>query len=259
MNTSGATNTDVKSSSDVNADLTQNEIQADTRTKYASLYYIWNKNGGGTVTHTWKKLWFITWNHEYSVTIGDKTVVYSNGEVYEIGNHWIINTSYLTRDFGLTSEQASHQPGDVFDSMDDAALAWALTYYLASNNPNDRREYGSAIYENGNGFSFSEPNVATGNTPFERMNVTIPFAPDGYTAVAGIHSHPNEPSNAIVTFDHENFSTYDNGGDLYGVHSSGLPLYLVTPSGKVKLAENKDRSKRTFNITTPFSGIDWYK
>ena len=74
-----------------------------------------------------------------------------------------------------------------------------------------------------------------------------------------IHSHPNEPSNSLITFYNESFSTYAEGGDLYGVNTSGLPLYLVTPSGKVRLAENDDRSKRTFIITTPFSGINWYK
>jgi len=159
-------------------------------------------------------------------------------------------------DFGLSYEQASHQAGDIFESIDDAALAWALTYFNKSDNPNDRREYGSAIYENGDGYSFTEPNIATGTSARERMRVTIPPAPSGYTAVAGIHSHPREPN-----YNWEVFSSRDDygrlSGDLLWVQRNGIPLYLVTPSGKVRMAERRPNTRQSFNEKIVFSGIKW--
>ena len=61
------------------SDTTQGSVASDAQPsfdQYASIYYIAKKNGGGYIDHTWKNFLFITWDHIYSITIGDKTIVY---------------------------------------------------------------------------------------------------------------------------------------------------------------------------------------
>jgi len=220
--------------------------------------YIMSKNNATwSWTHTWKYFLFATWKHEYTITINGVTKTYLRDIGQDVGGYLIINNTILIDDFGLSVKDATHQVhDDIFNSIDDTALAWSLKYYAASNNPNDRREYGSAIYEHGGGYSFGAPNIAQGSSAAERMSVTIPSAPSGYTMVTGIHSHPNEPKYSVESFSSRNeFGQLD--GDYLWVQRNGVPLYLATPSGKIKVATSRDRSKQSFNVDTVFKGINW--
>jgi len=157
---------------------------------------------------------------------------------------WVSHNYNLARVFGST--KLVYRAGDIFKTVDEAALAWAFTYYAISNSKINPREYASAIYVNGSGYSFSSPNVGS------RDSVRVPNAPSGYTMVAAIHSHPELPG-----YDYNNFSKYDQFGNYAGdyawVNSSGLPLYVVTPSGDIKIAELN--SRRQITERTVFSGI----
>ncbi|MCL1809749.1 MAG: DUF4329 domain-containing protein [Clostridiales bacterium] len=196
-------------------------------------------------SYTWTYFGPVTWNYQYTVKIGNKTVVYSNAEIQRIGDHYVINSAYLMRDFGLSETQATHQyDTDFFKSADDAALAWALTYYRKSNNPNDRREYGSALYSKDDGFTFTNPIIAARETPNQLKDEDIANVSEGLNRVAFIHSHPNFPP----PFENEKFSGYTTipgqgnvlMGDLKWVQDNNTTLYVVTPSGKIKEATKAD-------------------
>jgi len=68
------------------------------------------------------------------------TVEYTSNEIQRIGKKYVIDNEILMRDFNLSLEETTHFVGEIFKSIDDTALAWALKYYNLSNNPSDRRE-----------------------------------------------------------------------------------------------------------------------
>jgi hypothetical protein len=130
------------------------------------------------------------YKREVTIIVGDKTEKYN---YQNIDGHVIIDADILVEDFGFDRKDIEHQVGDVFVTMDDAALAWSLGYYELSNNEDNKgnpnkynpREYASVIYENNLGYSFDEPNSGTYN------HVEPPSAPSGSIMVAAIHSHPD--------------------------------------------------------------------
>ena len=91
----------------------------------------------------------------------------------------------------------------------------------------------------------------------------MPNAPIGKKMVAGIHSHPQ-----FHGFDYENFSTYRKDqwgndiitGDLRWARDNNLPLYVVTPSGKIKkltVTNRKNYNRPSYKVNTIFKGIKW--
>ena len=67
-----------------------------------------------------------------------------------------------------------------YPSADVAATAWGNEFNGRSIS--EGREYGSSIYENGNGYSYTEPNKGTND------GVIIPPAPEGTTRDSYVHS-----------------------------------------------------------------------
>lgn len=171
----------------------------------------------------------------------------------EIGGQVVVDSDWLVEDFGFAQGTVEHQVGDIFNSIDHTALAWSLKYYelSAAERGGKGLEYGAAIYANGDGYSFGDYNKADTSAPWQ---VTIPNAPSGYTRVAGIHTHPN-----IAGRDNENFSSTNDygtlGGDYLWAKSNNLPLYLATPSGKVKRIEYTTK----FTITTVYKNLNFNK
>jgi len=95
------------------------------------LRYIIEKNNGTLI-----------WNSSTQTA----TVYIPGHRAIEIGgtmmnNRLVVYSSILMDSFGLTREQALHMPGDIFSSMDSAALALYLMY-----NSDDQYEWGAWIY-----------------------------------------------------------------------------------------------------------------
>ena len=151
-----------------------------------------------------------------------------------INNQLVVDSQLLMGSFGLTESQATHQSEDSFKSLDDAVVAYGLTYYSASKSsdawPNGC-EYSAYLYNNGDGtFSFGnvlEP-TSVNTSPFPEIDTSK-------TLVGWIHTHPNPGDGYLV----EQFSgsSVDNDGNWSGdgavTMSLGVPGYLVTPSGTI--------------------------
>lgn len=59
----------------------------------------------------------------------------------------------LSEDFGLESKNVVHRSGDVFQSEENAVLAFLLMYYDFSYN--EEQEYGANIMRVKNGYTFA--------------------------------------------------------------------------------------------------------
>ena len=108
--------------------------------------------------------------------------------------------------------------GDVYDSLDDAALAWAREYIDDSIKAD--REYASYFYPCNNGYSYSSPVIGG------QHSVDIPRPNDPSQYKGYIHSHGAESEG----YADEEFSRPDKSI----VNTYGKPGYLVTPSAKLK-------------------------
>jgi hypothetical protein len=202
------------------------------------LSYIFEKNNGGSITYERVRRQTIPfiriYDYWYTITIGDKTNRYHQRHVQRIGEHFIINSEFLIIDFGLSVEQATHQiHKDVFHNMDDAALAWALSFYQASADDDNYRglEYASAMYRRGDGYAFGELSIAD---PSRRHAVVVPDAPSGYTRTGAVHTHI-----PVYGWRNESFSKFWPNtrvlvGDHYWAADNQLPLYMATPRGNLR-------------------------
>ena len=124
--------------------------------------------------------------------------------------------------------------GDIYSSPDAAAIAWGNQYNGASISSN--KEYGSSIYQNGNGYSYTEPNIGESNA------VEIPRPPSGAKQVADIHSH-----GAYGEFDPDNFSSNDrNDAD-----NSDTVAYLANSDGGLYKYDPKTKKTTLLDKNLP--------
>ena len=166
-----------------------------------------------------------------NITIGKETNAY---DYQSVGGLLVIDSDWLVRDFGISRFQAEHQVGDLFVTMNDAALAWSMKYWAIGNEL--KTEYASIIYKGKDGgYFFDEPNIGT-----DKM-VRSPELKRGYEAVAGIHSHPRR-FNSQENFSGGRMIMYPNDvrtviyiNDKGVAQSTGLPQYLATPNGNLKI------------------------
>jgi hypothetical protein len=114
-----------------------------------------NEKNGGDIYYNANAYWFLSeafvYKREVTITVGDRTGIY---DYQYVEGHVIIDADILVKDFGFNRKDVEHQVGDVFDTMNDAALAWSLEYYPLSNDENDPREYASGIYVVKSGYTF---------------------------------------------------------------------------------------------------------
>ena len=125
--------------------------------------------------------------------------------------------------------------GDIYPSPDAAAEAWGKEYNGKSISEN--REYSSSIYQNGDGYSYTE------GIPGNEGNTPVVNPPDGYTADSDIHSHgaydPNYNSNNW------------GGEDLKLAIQNGRNAYLTTPDGRLLKYNPKTGEITTVSYTLP--------
>jgi len=203
------------------------------------LSFIIEKNGGvvvNTVFDNEGSLFSMT------VSIGDITRGYNvGGSLRVVGGHAVIDHQLLMNHFGLTQAQATHQPGDLFPTSTDAALALFLMY-----NPGDWYEWGAWIHrvtgitgtrnspgQIFSGYTFGRPfqgahdNVIWGmiRGSFGRSHVNRGAFPSPVTMVttttaALFHTHPR--CNC-----HDSFRMSEP--DIWFSNFSSTTMYVATP------------------------------
>jgi len=144
----------------------------------------------------------------------------SRSGVYETGQgRLVFSSDLLMMDFGLTREQATHQAGDRFNTLNDAVVAWALTYY--PRTVTQGIEFGAMLHgTEEDGFFWGD--LVTG----ARTNINLSYAFDAATepVVATIHTHPN-----IFGYNPNSPSR----GDRMANFAMRVPGYIATPNSNV--------------------------
>ena len=203
------------------------------------LSYIVAKNSGEIIrTDARERNRTIT---SFTVTMGEHTQTYVVGHGVSIVNgQVIINRGALMYDFGLTIQQASHNPGDRFTTKESAVMAFALMYHPLSMR--ERQEYSASIDRMFDG-SFTFANIMNSamhaGRPLEnltmrqRNTVGVTF---NENTVGIIHTHWN-PTGSLRFTDgdmnlartHLRAGTYT--GDWFLVNRNGRVRY-ITPNAR---------------------------
>jgi hypothetical protein len=102
--------------------------------------------------------------------------------------------------------------GDLFDTMDEAAYDFAVTYY--DDSIRAQKEYGSSIYQNADGkYYYTKPNVGG------KYNVKPSIDSTQDKPMATVHTHIDAPGNDNLSEQDRRLSRKEN-----------IPGYLVTPA-----------------------------
>ena len=145
------------------------------------------------------------------------------------------NLAYCNNKVLLYYDRYGLAVGDIYASMDEAAIAWGNEFN--DNSISDNKEYGSTIYKNGNnGYSYTDPNVGDSDS------VAPSQPPNGIVPVADIHAHAAYDSG----YNNDVFSP----ADMTGNDNLGIPGYLTTPNGSLqKYDPTQPQGKRTSTIS----------
>ncbi len=145
------------------------------------------------------------------------------------------NLAYCCNRVMLAYDRLGAAVGDIYPSADAAAVAWGKEFNGRSIS--EGRELGSSIYENGNGYSYTEP--AIGGNSFTGISP----APEGKKTVADIHSHGKYERG----HDNDNFSDVDTDGN----DRDGIDGYVTTPDGSLKKYDHETKKISTLSNDMP--------
>ena len=181
--------------------------------KKAMVSYIATKNDGTAEASYDKNTGKVI---SVTVSINGIKEIYNVSEDIEIINgRCVIDSQILMDDFDLSKKDATHQVGDSFNSIDDAAIAWGLSYNGDSIAKN--KEYGSVIYSDNGKFKYTKPNKG------DKDSVRVNSKTKGKPVVAWIHSH--------AAYDENYASEEFSFKDLENAERINLPSYITTPKG----------------------------
>ncbi|MDO4299811.1 MAG: RHS repeat-associated core domain-containing protein [Clostridia bacterium] len=187
------------------------------------LSYIAKKNGG-IVNPSYDEQGYLK---SVTVQIKNKIKTYSVGndkaQVRVVNGRAIIDNNILKNDFSLFNIQTLHIEGDLFDSEEDAALAFALMYYPKSMS--EEQEYGALIKERDGKYIFDD----VSNSMLSEKNknhVTLSLTND---TTAIIHIHWQNVKYA------GDFSYAD---DYMGMEKKRKNMYLVNAVKEIKYTES---------------------
>ena len=118
--------------------------------KGVQVSYVASKNGGSA------KASYNNQGYTSSVTVSingtTETYTVASGDVQIRHGRAIIDNEILMNDFGLSEDESLHLEGDVFNNVDDAALAFGLMYYDTAME--EQQEYGAPIDRVTGGYTF---------------------------------------------------------------------------------------------------------
>ena len=182
-----------------------------------------------------------------------------NADAYTFTRQGFVSTNmfaYCLNNPSSRTDILGEMPGDLFDTMDDAAEDFGECYNGESIN--NAKEYGSYIYEvkmpivisittskyslkityYKTKYSYTEPTIG------ESKNVSMPFKRDinGNTTVAVAHTHGR--------FDASSSDEDVSGLDCMYAIKNNVPLYAATPAGYLKKFDPNAESLDAQIITT---------
>jgi len=176
------------------------------------------KNGGSaTYNRSLDPVFSIT---GITVEMNGVSKTYTSNDYRLADGYYFIGNRTLMRDFGLSSTQSTHQPGDTFRTADEAALAFGLMTNGRSIAEN--REYAAFIYKGIYGGYYYD-HVITGTWNY--AGITLPESMQ--ICVAFVHTHAAYMGRGGEDFTEGRFIFSDVGySNLFGIN-----CYLATPSG----------------------------
>lgn len=152
------------------------------------------------------------------------------------------------------SQEAEHGPGAKFDTMNDAAIDFAMQYNGVSIN--NEVELGSAIYRGVHKtgkkkgkeyFGYTDPtgyiliNKKTGKRE-ENISTTITnVVPNGTRKVGSIHTHgedPNDPNESVNDFSYGDIDSYNKNSAII----KGYVAYVAVPNGGLWIKDKIDEA-----------------
>ncbi|MBQ0167309.1 MAG: DUF4329 domain-containing protein [Treponema sp.] len=110
------------------------------------------------------------------------------------------------------------KPGDVFNSPDEAATDFGLTY--GDDSIKNNKEYGASVYKVSGGYTYTVPSVGSSDS-------VIMSVPPFDKVEAYLHTHAADDPK----YDNENFSKTDKNT----AQKKGVDIYVATPKGKLKV------------------------
>ena len=200
--------------------------------------YVIEKNGGDVEWNEDTQTAKVTMNVEGNVVVKE----YS-GEI--INGRMVVDSKQLSDDFGISEKRFKHKKNDVFYSVEDAAMAFGLSYNLKSID--EESEYGCTIYKkNEDEYSFDD--IIKGDDE----GVTHEFN-DERLAVAVVHTH-----GAYAVFDENDTINRSYGNDVFSVGDAvsatkyNVPVYLITPGGNFMSVRPGYVAKEGESMVAPF-------
>ena len=167
-------------------------------------------------------------------------------------------------------DYGGNKPGDLFDTMDEAALDFAMCYNKLSID--DMQEYGSAIYAVTKvSIKYREapwylsiwgikhiPEITT--TKYSYTKPSIGKNGDSVTPnflttkriVSTVHTHANYDSR----YDNENFSR-GFASDIWWSNLFCMDSYVATPGGHLKKYTYSNRNDENGGVSVISSDIPW--
>ena len=136
---------------------------------------------------------------------------------------------------------AAPAPTTQYKSVKAAGIGAEQTYDPASKSMN--REFNGNIYENGQGKCcfIQTPNIGTESTSAPPDVSTLP---SGATRVATFHTHG---ADSHGVYDDEHFSP----ADIRNTGTRGVPFFLGTPQGVIRMYDPATQKITTFKETAP--------
>jgi len=199
-------------------------------------YYIARKNNG-----TFSALICANGlNSTVTIQIGGITFSFTDADISFLHGRVIMNHTIFMDKFGLTFEQATHQPWDSFWTMDDAAIAFSLMYTDFATS--EGVEIGTIIYSVRTGLGSNRRTHYTFGVPWRggANNVVLGFigrlmegergVPIRSDFAALAHTHPQGGrnfSNADMHIAHGNFN-------ILGVPT--MPVFMSVNLTSIQMA-----------------------
>jgi hypothetical protein len=136
---------------------------------------------------------------------------------------------------------AAPAPTTQYESVKAAGIGAEQTYNPASKSMN--KEFNGNIYENGQGKCcfIQTPNIGTESTSAPPDVSTLP---SGATRVATFHTHG---ADSHGVYDDEHFSP----ADIRNTGTRGVPFFLGTPQGVIRMYDPATQKITTFKETAP--------
>ena len=189
------------------------------------------------------------------ITANGRATMLLQGQYQTVNGKLLVKAQPLATALGITDAASlTHRPGDAFNTRDDAALAWSLVYSPESQRAG--QEFQSLIFQeylpvpDRMQYSFGAPLAGTSTSV---PGPSLPVLSAGTKLAAVIHSHPYtlRPGSDTESFSEVMYGANGIYGDELVAEVYGVPLYVATARGALKVLElDYSRAQQAPDLTT---------